>query len=70
MDQPAFYKIGYGLYVLTAREGEKDNGCIINTLIQVTDQPCRISSFVTSSPMPDEAPTTIALFPCFIYISP
>ncbi len=43
MDQQAFYKIGYGLYVLTAREGEKDNGCIINTLIQVTDQPCRIS---------------------------
>ena len=43
MDDQAFRKIGYGLYVLTAREDGKDNGCIINTLIQVTDQPCRIS---------------------------
>ena len=33
------FKIGYGLYVLSARENEKDNGCIINTLMQVTDNP-------------------------------
>ena len=28
------YKLSYGLFVLTAREDEKDNGCIINTAIQ------------------------------------
>jgi flavin reductase (DIM6/NTAB) family NADH-FMN oxidoreductase RutF len=39
MDNKALFKIGYGLYVLTARDGEKDNGCIINTLLQVTDTP-------------------------------
>jgi len=39
MDKSALYKIGYGLYVLTAREGGKDNGCIINTLMQVTGGP-------------------------------
>lgn len=43
MDNKAFFKIGYGLYVLTAREMGKDNGCIINTLTQVTGSPCRVT---------------------------
>lgn len=38
----ALRKIGYGLYVLTAREGEKDNGCIINVVAQLTDTPLQI----------------------------
>ena len=33
------FKLSYGLYVLTARSGEKDNGCIINTAVQLTDSP-------------------------------
>lgn len=36
MDTNAFYKIGYGLYVLTANENGRDNGCIINTVMQLT----------------------------------
>ena len=39
MDNQALLKVGYGLYVLTARDGERDNGCIINTLLQVTSTP-------------------------------
>lgn len=31
--------VTYGLYVLTAKDGEKDNGCIINTFAQVTSSP-------------------------------
>ena len=38
----ALYNIPYGLYVLTAK-GEKLNGCVINTLQQVTSNPERIS---------------------------
>ena len=38
----ALYNIPYGLYVLTAKD-EKFNGCIINTLQQVTSNPERIS---------------------------
>lgn len=41
MDNKAFYNIGYGLYVLTTNEN-KDNGCIINTFIQVTTTPNRV----------------------------
>jgi len=42
-DPGAMYKISYGLFVLTAKDGGKDNGCIINTAIQITAVPLRIS---------------------------
>ena len=38
----ATHNITYGLYVLTAK-GEKQNGCIINTLLQVTSSPVKVS---------------------------
>lgn len=43
MDKTVMYKLTYGLFVLTAREGEKDNGCIINTAVQVTTEPNRVT---------------------------
>lgn len=43
MDTNALFNIGYGLYVLTANNGEKDNGCIINTVMQVTSNPLQIA---------------------------
>ncbi|WP_243158135.1 flavin reductase [Aminipila terrae] len=43
MDNNALFKIGYGLYVLTAKEGDKDNGCIVNTVMQVTSSPLVIA---------------------------
>ena len=43
MDNRAMFKLSYGLFVLTARDGEKDNGCIINTAAQVTTTPNRIT---------------------------
>ena len=43
MDTKALFKIGYGLYVLTANENNKDNGCIINTVMQVTSDPCMVA---------------------------
>lgn len=36
------YKLTYGLFVLTAKENDKDNGCIVNTVSQVTTSPNRI----------------------------
>ena len=46
MDKKALYAITYGLFVLTAKEGEKDNGCIVNTVSMLTDEPKRIVVFV------------------------
>ncbi len=47
MDTNALFNIGYGLYVLTSNDGEKDNGCIINTVMQVTSSPCQIAICVS-----------------------
>lgn len=42
------FNISYGLYVLTSKT-EKDNGCIINTVNQITDNPRRISIAVNKN---------------------
>ncbi len=39
MGNRALYKLGYGLYVLTARDCGNDNGCIVNTVQQVASAP-------------------------------
>ena len=36
MNANAFMKAEYGLYVATSSDGTRDNGCIINTFMQVT----------------------------------
>lgn len=42
MNKNAMYNLTYGLFILTAKDGEKDNGCIVNTVSQVTTDPNRI----------------------------
>ncbi len=49
MNTNAMFKIGYGLYVLTANENGFDNGCIINTVSQVTSNPNRITVAVNKA---------------------
>ncbi|MBR4972743.1 MAG: flavin reductase [Oscillospiraceae bacterium] len=39
----ALFNIGYGLYVVTSNDGQKDNGLIVNTVTQVTNTPNRIA---------------------------
>ena len=42
-DMNALFNIGYGLYVVTSRDGDKDNGLIVNTVSQVTNTPNRVA---------------------------
>lgn len=42
-DMTALFKIGYGLYVVTSNDGTRDNGLIVNTVTQLTDQPLRVA---------------------------
>lgn len=46
MDNGFLSRIEYGLYLLSARENGFDNGCIINTLCQVTSSPVKIMAAV------------------------
>lgn len=43
IEPAALFNLSYGLFVLSAKNQQKDNGCIINTVTQVTDTPKRIS---------------------------
>lgn len=43
MDSNALHKLTYGLFLLTASENGFDNGCIINTAVQVASSPTRIA---------------------------
>lgn len=49
INSAAMHKFSYGLFVLTAKEGDKDNGCIINTAAQLTSSPNRINIAVNKS---------------------
>ncbi len=42
-DLTALFNLGYGLYVVTSNDGQKDNGLIVNTVTQVTNTPNRIA---------------------------
>ena len=43
MDPKALFQITYGLYVLTTRQEGRDNGLIINTVMQIAEQPNRLA---------------------------
>ena len=43
VDPTALFNIGYGLYVVTCNDGNKDNGLIVNTVTQVTNTPNRVA---------------------------
>jgi flavin reductase (DIM6/NTAB) family NADH-FMN oxidoreductase RutF/rubredoxin len=43
MDYKAFFKLTYGLYIISSKDGEKLNGHISNTVFQVTAEPPRIA---------------------------
>jgi len=43
MDLKALYRISYGVYVVCSRSGEKYNGQIANTVVQVASEPPTVS---------------------------
>lgn len=49
IENKALFNLSYGMYVLSALADGKDNGCIVNTVIQITDNPKRIGVAVNKS---------------------
>ena len=43
IDKSAFYAMGYGLYLLTASDGTRDNGCIVDATMQSAASPAHIT---------------------------
>ncbi len=54
LDPTALFTLSYGLYVLTAREGDRDLGCIVNTVTQLTENPTRIAVSVNKQNFTNE----------------
>lgn len=49
MNTKALYNITCGLYMLSSKHGDKTGGCIVNTVMQVTSQPLRITVTVNKA---------------------
>ena len=43
IDKKAFYALSYGLYLCTAKRDGKDNGCIVDAVIQSASRPAHIT---------------------------
>ena len=54
VEKEAMYTLTYGLFVLTTTDGEKQNGCIVNTVSMITDNPKRITVFVNKANYSEE----------------
>lgn len=42
MDIKAFFKLSYGLYIVTSKHDNQESGCVINTMTQVTAEPSQV----------------------------
>ncbi len=49
IDTAALFKIEYGLYVVTTKGEELDNGLILNSVMQVTAEPLKVAVTVNKS---------------------
>jgi len=49
IDSKAMFKLSYGLFILSAKDGDKDNACVINTVTQITEKPLKISVAVNKA---------------------
>jgi ferric-chelate reductase [NAD(P)H] len=46
LDLRVFRDLSYGLYIVTSKDGDKINGQIVNTVIQVTSNPPRVAVII------------------------
>jgi len=54
MNLKALYKLGYGLYVVSSRKGDRLNGQIVNTVFQITSEPPTIAVSINKNNLTHE----------------
>jgi flavin reductase (DIM6/NTAB) family NADH-FMN oxidoreductase RutF/rubredoxin len=54
VDRKALHDLSYGLYIVSAHDGDKLNGCVVNTVIQVTSEPPRVAVAVNKENLTHE----------------
>ncbi len=61
-DRRAFRDLSYGLYIVTSRDGDRLNGQIVNTVIQVTSDPPRVAVIINKQNLTHELISRSGLF--------
>jgi ferric-chelate reductase [NAD(P)H] len=61
-DRRAFRDLSYGLYIVTSLDGDRLNGQIVNTVIQVTSDPARVAVIVNKQNLTHEFISKSRLF--------
>ena len=61
-DRRAFRDLSYGLYIVTSRDGDRLNGQIVNTVIQVTSDPARVAVIINKQNLTHELISRSGLF--------
>ncbi len=54
MDLNALHKLGYGMYIIGARKGDKLNGQVANTVFQITSEPPTVAVSINKSNLTHE----------------
>jgi ferric-chelate reductase [NAD(P)H] len=54
VDRNVFRDLSYGLYIVTSRHGEKLNGQVVNTVIQVTSDPPKVAVIINKKNLTHE----------------
>ncbi len=62
MNTQALYKIGYGLYVVSSKKGDKINGQIANTVFQITSEPPTLAVSINKNNLTHEYITESGIF--------
>ena len=62
LQNAAFFKLSYGLYLLSSGNGQKQNGSINNTVMQVTDVPKQLAVTVNKNSLTHELIAETGLF--------
>jgi len=62
LDRRAFRDLSYGLYIVTSLDGDRLNGQIVNTLIQVTSDPPRVAVIINKKNLTHDFITRSGVF--------
>ena len=62
MDIQAFFKMTYGLYIVSTRFEDQDCGCIVNTLVQVTAEPIKMAVAISKNNLTEQLIEKSGLF--------
>jgi len=54
LDLESLFKLSYGICILSSKKGDKSNGCIVNTVFQITPEPPMIAVSVNRQSLTHE----------------